>query len=65
MKRAFDKRQRRILAWIAAGKCHRCSSDINKGFHADHVIPFSRGGETVTMNGQALCSACNLSKGAK
>jgi superfamily II DNA or RNA helicase len=31
--------------------------------HADHIIPWSDGGKTEVENGQALCKACNLSKG--
>ena len=34
-------------------------------FHADHVVAFAKGGTTVTSNGQALCAACNLRKGAR
>ncbi len=30
--------------------------------HVDHVIPWSKGGETVFENLQTLCSACNLGK---
>ena len=65
MNRTFDARQRRILAWVAGGKCRQCGKSINDGFHADHVVPFSKGGATITQNGQALCAACNLKKGSK
>lgn len=33
-------------------------------WHADHIIPWSKGGKTTVANGQVSCSACNLSKGA-
>jgi hypothetical protein len=33
-------------------------------WHADHRIPWSKGGETTVLNGQVSCSACNLGKGA-
>ncbi len=33
--------------------------------HVDHVIPWSRGGETVFDNLQTLCSICNLGKGTQ
>lgn len=33
-------------------------------FHADHIQPFSKGGPTITDNGQALCQTCNLKKGS-
>ena len=65
MSRAFGPRQRRILAWVAGGKCRQCGKTINDGFHADHVVPFSKGGATITQNGQAICAARNLRKGSK
>ena len=43
----------------------KCGIPLGKNFHADHVLAFSKGGATVTSNGQALCSACNLRKGNK
>jgi hypothetical protein len=30
--------------------------------HVDHVVPWSKGGETVMENLQTLCSICNLGK---
>jgi 5-methylcytosine-specific restriction endonuclease McrA len=47
------------------GKCAICQCDVGVGYHVDHVIPFSKGGETSLENSQALCPACNLKKGAK
>lgn len=42
-----------------------CGTRLAMSFHADHVVPFVKSGATITMNGQALCARCNLSKGAK
>jgi 5-methylcytosine-specific restriction endonuclease McrA len=65
MRRRFSKRQRRVLAWVAAGKCQLCGAPLSERFHADHVVPFCIGGPTLTENGQALCPQCNLGKGSK
>ena len=63
MKRFFDKNQRSILAWISGGHCAICKTKLLSDFHADHVLAFSKGGKTITKNGQALCKKCNLTKG--
>lgn len=65
MKRHFSQRQRLVLAWVAGGKCQKCGKQLTKSFHADHVIPYVHGGNTILQNGQALCVQCNLSKGAQ
>lgn len=65
MKRTFNALQRSVLAWVAGGRCMRCGAPLGKGFHADHVLAYSKGGATVTHNGQALCRDCNLRKGNK
>lgn len=33
--------------------------------HADHIVPWSKGGKTVPDNCQMLCRDCNLKKGAQ
>jgi len=49
--------------------CRHCGRSPAKyaglELHVDHVIPWSRGGETVLQNLQTLCSECNLGKGAQ
>lgn len=37
--------------------------ELGKGWHADHVKPYSKGGPTRAWNGAALCPSCNLKKG--
>jgi hypothetical protein len=34
-------------------------------WHADHIVPYSKGGKTIVANGQAACPACNLTKSNK
>lgn len=64
MKRLFSRKQRRFLSILSGGHCALCDTPLDSQFHADHVRPFAAGGPTVLPNGQALCPACNLKKGA-
>lgn len=64
MRRRFGRRERNELYMASNGKCSQCGVDLDETWHADHVIPFVAGGETNLRNGQALCRACNLRKGA-
>jgi len=47
-------------------KCRCCgaspATDPSIRLHIDHILPWSRGGETVIENLQTLCSKCNLGK---
>lgn len=47
-------------------KCVYCgrspATDSNIELHVDHIIPWSKGGETILDNLQTLCSECNLGK---
>ena len=64
-RRRFNSRER-VALWLAAdGKCESCGVELTAGWHADHVIPHSKGGPTDSYNGAALCAQCNLKKGNK
>ena len=46
--------------------CVKCGASKAKSvyveLHVDHVVPWSKGGETIIGNLQTLCSKCNLGK---
>jgi hypothetical protein len=46
-------------------KCRLCGATPSNGarLQVDHVIPWSKGGETVLTNLQILCEQCNIGKG--
>ena len=47
-------------------KCCACGAspakDPSVELHIDHIVPYSKGGETAIDNLQTLCSKCNLGK---
>ena len=63
MKRSFSKKQRIAIMQSAQGKCQICGNPLPVDWHCDHITPYSKGGITDVINGQALCPSCNLSKG--
>ena len=42
-------------------------SELNDGalWHADHIIPYDKGGKTIIENGQIICAAANRAKSNK
>jgi hypothetical protein len=40
------------------------ATDLGVQLHIDHIVPFSRKGETIIQNLRTLCKSCNLGKGA-
>ncbi len=50
---------------LQKGKCACCRVRLGKKFHADHIIPLSKGGSNDRKNIQITCRKCNLSKGPK
>ena len=63
MRRFFSKRQKYILGLLSGFRCGGCGAFLGPSFHADHRVPYSKGGLTTLVNGQALCRKCNLKKG--
>lgn len=62
-----NRMTRRVRAEILTRdqyRCQMCGASAAHGaiLHVDHIIPVSRGGQTVHGNLQALCQDCNLGK---
>jgi len=64
-RRRFSERERAALYLAADGRCSWCGAELLPGWHADHEVPWSRGGPTDVVNGQALCPDCNREKAAR
>ncbi|MHA1540999.1 MAG: HNH endonuclease family protein [Alphaproteobacteria bacterium] len=73
-QRAFSELQRLKIYRKSNGVCQQClrnglpekEATISwNDYQADHVIPHSKGGQTIIENAELLCSKCNQSKGAK
>jgi superfamily II DNA or RNA helicase len=62
-RRRFGKFERFALWAAEGGLCAECGDELQPGWHADHVLPFSKGGITDVTNGRATCPTCNLQKG--
>jgi YD repeat-containing protein len=68
------KRTARGINWRMRAKvlirdaciCKMCGDSPAKNpeavLHVDHIVPWSKGGETVEENLQTLCSVCNIGK---
>lgn len=45
------------------GRCAYCRVELDPAnWHADHVVPWARGGPTVLENLVAACPPCNMAK---
>lgn len=66
--RQFTENERRTMYERQKGICPMCKAagkrkrwEIEE-MHADHILPWSRGGHTTLQNGQMLCREHNLEK---
>jgi hypothetical protein len=66
-KREISERMRFRILVRDGFRCGTCGASPleNRGteLHVDHIIPWSKGGETVPDNLATKCSRCNLGKG--
>lgn len=44
------------------GRCWHCGEPLGDTYHADHLVPLSRGGSNDARNIVLACATCNLSK---
>lgn len=69
--RQFEEKTARKIYEKQHHQCPYCLQEGNrkeyafKEMHADHIMPWSKGGKTVEENCQMLCSVHNESKGSK
>lgn len=72
-RRAFNEAERIFIYRRNNGLCQDCLKDGKSEresvvtwseFEADHIIPYSKGGNTAIWNGQVLCHYHNKKKGA-
>jgi 5-methylcytosine-specific restriction endonuclease McrA len=61
-RRLFNRREKRALAIYYGFRCAICHRRLDK-YEGDHIVPYSKGGETDVRNGQPVCSSCNRKKG--
>lgn len=65
-KRGISWRLRFIVMRRDNFRCRICgrspAANPKTTLHVDHVIPWSKGGETIPDNLQTLCSKCNIGK---
>ena len=68
-QRGFTHEQRRAI-WRRDGgicqiaqECKGIELEWDDPWHADHKLPWSKGGKTTVENGQVACAKCNLAKG--
>lgn len=64
--RSINWRQRFLTLQRDNFRCRACgrspSTTPNTRLEVDHILPYSKGGETVLENLQALCTQCNAGK---
>lgn len=64
-RRRFTDKQRRLIHRRDGGLCFYCGCEAGDDWQADHVLPWSRGGQTVIQNGVVACATCNNAKSDK
>lgn len=62
--RNVNWRMRALVLMRDGARCQLCGAEARSGalLHVDHIVPWSKGGETVLENLQVLCNVCNIGK---
>lgn len=61
--RTFDPHIKKAVYEQQGGLCKYCNKEYPIGMmHADHIMPWSLGGQTTIDNCQILCKDCNARK---
>ncbi len=63
--RAISWRLRAKVLMRDAATCQMCGASPQSGarLHVDHIVPWSKGGDTSLENLRILCAQCNIGKG--
>ncbi len=67
-RRYVAAEERKIIAERARGRCEYCQSPADyatQSFSVEHIVPVSRGGDTLLDNLALACPGCNAYKHAK
>ena len=66
-KREISDRLRFRIIMRDSFTCKKCGkspvNELGVELHVDHIIPWSKGGETILENLETKCKQCNLGKG--
>jgi len=64
--RSFTTKQKREAYERQKGICIKCEKHFEfEKMQGDHIIPWSKGGKTISENCQMLCQVCNGTKSGK
>lgn len=64
--RQFDDKVKQRVFDRQKGVCQVCKKTFQiHEMHADHLLPWHKGGKTEEKNCVMLCAACNMSKGGR
>ncbi len=64
--RAFTTQMKRAAYTRQRGVCMACGKSFDfEQMQGDHIVPWNKGGKTISENCQMLCQRCNATKGEK